>query len=324
MKASTPFASIILPTYKVQKYIERCLESCINQTFSNIEIIVVDDCGGDQSINIAKKFAEHDSRIKIIHSNSNRGTFLARNLGVSHASGQYVLFLDPDDQLTINAVELLKKEVDSAPTEILFYNVTEDESGRRKNIKTRLPQSANINEMVLQNIFIKLFHPPWGTPGKLYNAQLARTACAEFSDMQDRLTYSEDILFLFAAAKHAQSCRSIDQHLYIYFKNDESITKCDDLPSLKWKIEQSERSIELLLEISKSVTDMQSVYGLALQKVIGDIRSNYFKLTRFHPDFHASKNSYVYALRMAQIHKKNWANIFRIAINLATFGFIKS
>lgn len=59
--------SIILPTYNVEKYIARALESCINQTFKDIEIIVVDDCGNDKSIDIAKEYASKDDRIKIIH-----------------------------------------------------------------------------------------------------------------------------------------------------------------------------------------------------------------------------------------------------------------
>lgn len=67
--------SIILPTYNVEKYIARALESCINQTFKDIEIIVVDDCGNDKSIEIAKEYAIKDNRIKIIHNEENFEAF---------------------------------------------------------------------------------------------------------------------------------------------------------------------------------------------------------------------------------------------------------
>lgn len=65
--------SIILPTYNVEQYIARAIESCINQTFKDIEIIVVDDCGNDNSINIAKEYSKKDKRIKIIHNEKNLG-----------------------------------------------------------------------------------------------------------------------------------------------------------------------------------------------------------------------------------------------------------
>ncbi|EAL0983265.1 glycosyltransferase family 2 protein, partial [Campylobacter jejuni] len=77
-----PKISIILPTFNVEKYIAKALESCINQSFKDIEIIVVDDCGSDKSIDIAKEYAKKDERIKIIHNEENLGTFAARNNGV--------------------------------------------------------------------------------------------------------------------------------------------------------------------------------------------------------------------------------------------------
>ncbi|BEK33830.1 hypothetical protein B11447_12720 [Campylobacter jejuni] len=82
-----PKISIILPTFNVEKYITKALESCINQTFKDIEIIVVDDCGSDKSIDIAKEYAKKDERIKIIHNEENLGTFAARNNGVKAAGG---------------------------------------------------------------------------------------------------------------------------------------------------------------------------------------------------------------------------------------------
>ncbi|WP_337209569.1 MULTISPECIES: glycosyltransferase family 2 protein [Campylobacter] len=81
-----PKISIILPTYNVEPYIERALQSCINQTFKDIEIIVVDDCGHDKSIEIAKDYANKDERIKIIHNEKNLGTFASRNIGVLNSN----------------------------------------------------------------------------------------------------------------------------------------------------------------------------------------------------------------------------------------------
>lgn len=87
--------SIILPTYNVEQYIARAIESCINQTFKNIEIIVVDDCGSDESIDIAKEYAKKDERIKIIHNEENLGLLRARYEGVKAAGGGDILCFRP-------------------------------------------------------------------------------------------------------------------------------------------------------------------------------------------------------------------------------------
>lgn len=91
--------SIIIPMYNVEKFVARAIESCINQSYENIEIICVDDCGADKSVEVAKKFALQDKRVKIIQNNKNLGTFKARNNGAISASGEYLFFLDADDYL---------------------------------------------------------------------------------------------------------------------------------------------------------------------------------------------------------------------------------
>ena len=100
-----PKISIIIPTFNVELYIARCLQSCINQTLNNIEILVIDDCGSDDSIKIAQKYVQKDSRIRIIHNEKNLGTFHARANGIIHAIGEYCMFADPDDYFELNACE---------------------------------------------------------------------------------------------------------------------------------------------------------------------------------------------------------------------------
>jgi len=97
--------SIVLPVYNVGKYIERSLLSCMGQTCSGIEIIVVDDCGHDDSIEQAERLAQKDQRIKIVRNKENMGTYHARRIGVENSTGEYILFLDPDDELRLEAVD---------------------------------------------------------------------------------------------------------------------------------------------------------------------------------------------------------------------------
>ncbi|EMJ0649102.1 glycosyltransferase family 2 protein [Campylobacter sp. RM13744] len=114
--------SIILPTFNVEKYIERALQSCINQTFRDIEIIVVDDCGNDKSIEIAKEYAKKDERIKIIHNEKNLGSFASRNIGVFNSNADYIMFLDPDDYLELNACEECVKVLDNNEIDLICFN----------------------------------------------------------------------------------------------------------------------------------------------------------------------------------------------------------
>ncbi len=89
--------SIIIPVYNVEKYISQCLESAINQSLKDIEIIIVDDCGSDKSMDIAQEYAKNDNRIKIIKNRQNQGPFTSRNNAVLAANGEYLVFLDSDD-----------------------------------------------------------------------------------------------------------------------------------------------------------------------------------------------------------------------------------
>lgn len=106
----SPKFSIIVPMYNVEKFIARALESAINQSFKDIEIICVDDCGQDKSIEIAKEFAKKDKRIKIVQNERNLGTFATRNNGALSAKGEYLLFLDSDDFLHSVSLSGLSKK----------------------------------------------------------------------------------------------------------------------------------------------------------------------------------------------------------------------
>ena len=90
--------SIVVPVYNVEKYLNRCIFSIVNQTYKNIEIILVDDGSGDNSGTICDEWAEKDARIKVIHK-SNGGLSSARNVGVSAVQGEYISFIDSDDYI---------------------------------------------------------------------------------------------------------------------------------------------------------------------------------------------------------------------------------
>ncbi len=93
---SEPLISIIIPVYNVEKYLSKCLDSVINQTYKNLEIICINDSSQDNSLKILKRYAEIDSRIKVIVK-ENEGVSEARNRGLDVSNGEYIMFVDADD-----------------------------------------------------------------------------------------------------------------------------------------------------------------------------------------------------------------------------------
>ena len=89
--------TVIIPVYNVEKYLQKALDSIINQTLKDIEIICVDDCSTDSSFEILQEYGQKDSRIKILQTDANSGPGIARNKALDIAQGEYILFVDPDD-----------------------------------------------------------------------------------------------------------------------------------------------------------------------------------------------------------------------------------
>ena len=98
-----PKVSLILPIYNMEKFLERCVDSILAQTYDNLEIILVNDGSKDRSDEICKKYASLDQRV-IYVSQKNGGLCAARNAGLDHASGDYIIFIDPDDYVATNLV----------------------------------------------------------------------------------------------------------------------------------------------------------------------------------------------------------------------------
>lgn len=104
---SNPLISIVIPAYNVERYIERCLDSILKQTYRNLEILVIDDCSTDTTSNIIDSYANRDHRIRAIHHKNNLGYSGARNTGLDNCHGKYVTFVDADDWVEIDYVKYL-------------------------------------------------------------------------------------------------------------------------------------------------------------------------------------------------------------------------
>ena len=126
--------SVIVPVFNAEKYIGRCIESILNQTISDIELILIDDGSPDNSGVICDEYALKDSRIKVFHQ-KNGGVCVARNTGLEHATGEYISFVDSDDYLESNALEILYNDIINYNADVSCALMTSDSNCNKNNLK---------------------------------------------------------------------------------------------------------------------------------------------------------------------------------------------
>lgn len=150
--------SVIIPIYNREKFLKKCIDSVLNQTYSNLEIILVDDCSTDSSVDICEEFKEKDNRIKIFRNKTNQGVAYSRNVGVSMATGEYLIFVDSDDFITKYYVEFLLKLAIVNNSEMVQCKIKwscslddEDDFDTNKKFNMSVWQSNIEAERALQN-----------------------------------------------------------------------------------------------------------------------------------------------------------------------------
>lgn len=150
--------SIIIPVYNVEKYIRKCLDSIINQTYSNFEVIIVNDGTKDNSQSIIDEFCEKDSRFKS-YIKENGGLSDARNYGVKYATGDYIIFLDSDDFIEKDLLLNLNEIINQDKTDIIRYNLNiVDEDGNLIKKNDNIKKSGDLIKNILLNRFVE---PAW-------------------------------------------------------------------------------------------------------------------------------------------------------------------
>lgn len=115
MEESQPFVSVLITAYNREKYIAEAIESVLASTYSNFELIIADDCSSDNTLDIARSFLEKDNRIKVYSNDINLGQFANRNKAASYARGVYIKYLDSDDTISTNGLEVMIKAMQQFP-----------------------------------------------------------------------------------------------------------------------------------------------------------------------------------------------------------------
>ena len=225
-----PLISVVIPVYNVEKYLSGCLDSILNQTYKNLEIICVNDASPDSSIDILKDYSSRDSRIKIVNYEKNRGLFHARLAGADIATGDYICFVDSDDTISLDWLRLLLKKSLEEKADMVLANTVQLRDSRyfiENNYMSlcfdRAPlEGKEIFSTLLKNAGLCFaWHTVWN---KLYSMDLWKKARPAYDDMQGHLIMAEDIAYSVVLYYYAQRMAFSNHEGYFYFRNEQAST----------------------------------------------------------------------------------------------------
>ena len=213
---STPLVSVITPVYNREKYLVKCIESILNQTYENFEFIIIDDNSSDLTVNIIKDYLLRDSRIKFLENNKNLGATLSFNRGLDIAKGKYIARMDSDD---ISFLDRFKKQVDIFEswhdlevlgTGAVLIDHKENEIGR-KQFPSNFKKISNIIETG-----VPVFDP---------SVMMRSSTLKEINGFDNRLAPADDYHLWLTLFKQKKIISNIDDYLIKYRLHDSNLSK---------------------------------------------------------------------------------------------------
>lgn len=213
--------SVIIPVYNTAPYLDRCVQSVIDQLYQDWECILVDDGSTDDSGPLCDKWAACDSRIKVIHQN-NQGVSVARNHGVEASKGEYLAFIDSDDWVDANYLQDLYKYISSC--ELVVSGLVGEREGGNNEICTPLAtkcfelSSGNNEDFIHLNKKALLYGPV----NKLFLAKLIKDNRIQFPA---NCAYGEDLLFSFHYLEYVKTIATVNNLSYHYIMRDQTLSR---------------------------------------------------------------------------------------------------
>ena len=210
-KDSLGLISVIIPSYNAEKTIEKAIQSVIVQTYSNIEVIIVDDCSKDGTVKTAISYAAKDNRIKVLQNQTNMGVALTRNKGVKKAQGDWIAFLDSDDRWIPSKLEKQSDILKRNPMCSLCYtgSAFEDNKGTQCRYTLPVPQKLKYNDLLKQNLI------------SCSSVLVKKKALMEFPMESDSMIH-EDLATWLKILKDGSEAIGIDEPLLIYTISSQS------------------------------------------------------------------------------------------------------
>lgn len=224
--------SVVLPIYNVEMYLERCIESIVNQTYKNLEIILVDDGSPDHCPQICDEWGKKDSRIRVVHK-VNAGLGMARNTGIEHATGKYICFFDSDDYVKTDTIEKtvgLAEKVNADVVTFGYSNVDNNGLVKSEYVPSTVKEifhGKEVQEEFLPDMLAerkesvnkRLHMSAWAS---LYSMKLIKESGWKF--VSEREIIAEDVYSLLVLYKSVQCVAVLSEALYFYCDNGASLT----------------------------------------------------------------------------------------------------
>lgn len=272
--------SVIVPVYNTSKYLKKCLDSLVNQTLQDIEIIVINDCSTDNSKKIIEEYKKYKN-IKIINNNINKGIGYTRNKGLEIATGKYISFIDSDDFVALNMFEKMYKKAEDDKLDIVvcrFHKLLEKENGsfEEKNPKYSIPYFKNTSLKDNPRLLLEVNLAPWN---KIYKKELF-TPDVRFPE---NLKY-EDAIVVVKTMIRAQKIGMLEDKLNYYIVRNNSESTVMD-----------ERVFDILIIDDQILEELRKqeyyddIKNYVERKIIGSI-SYYIKQQKYQKDKELANN----------------------------------
>lgn len=263
-----PSISVIVPIYNAEKYIHRCLDSILAQTYKNFELILINDGSIDNSGKICDEYSQRDNRIKVIHKN-NGGVASARQCGIENAKGEYTIHVDPDDWVESNMLEELYNKAIKEKADVVVCDFYVEEKDKTTYRKEKI--SGEKTENFLQNILLHKLH------GSLCN-KLIKLACYKDFNISfvENLNTSEDYLICVKIFMNNINTVYLNKAFYHYdqYSNSNSITH-------EYNIKTFRMHQQLLVELENILNNK---YGTILLRQKAKIAKLCFEHNILTPD----------------------------------------
>ncbi len=247
--------SIIIPVYNVEKEIRECLDSIKNQTFTDFEVICVDDCGKDNSIKIIEEeYSSQDPRFKVIKHEHNKGVSAARNTALDAVTGEFLLFVDSDDWIDLNTLEVVNNAIEKHNKDIILHGFYKHHKNNEiKNYGYDFEIAIEINEDNLHEIDSVVC-------GKIYRTSKIKEIGLKFTEG----LVIEDLEFWVKAAVQIKNAYVLKDNLYHYRGDRDGSITTDDL--LNERIEDTFIIIERIIDfiMDKGLFNEYKTYILKL------------------------------------------------------------
>ncbi|EEM70691.1 MULTISPECIES: glycosyltransferase family 2 protein [Bacillus] len=250
--------SVIVPVYNSEKFISKCLESIIRQTYKNIEILIINDGSSDESETIINVYRKIDHRITYYYQN-NSGPSKARNRGILNATGEYVIFLDSDDTVHENYVMYLLNEMINSNSDLVCCGYKDISRYGMLNCS-----DFNFESSISINSFMKMVCK--GTGGVLWGKIYKREIITKFNlKMDEKIFMCEDLVFVLQYASQCKKFKYVEAYLYNYNRlNQYSISKNISIHYMQNYILVCKR----IEEIFKSVElDENEIHGIITRRI---------------------------------------------------------